>query len=225
VTVTAAVLAFVVGLLSTLHCIGMCGAIAGAMTYSLPSATRAVPRRLAAYVLAYNFGRIGSYAVAGAALGAFGAGLAHRSMEPGLFEAVRWLAASLLVGVGLYIGGWFPRFVQIERLGAPIWRWLEPLGRRRLPVRSLPSAVVVGAVWGWLPCGLVYSMLLSAPAQSGVLSGALYMGLFGLGTLPAVAGSGLFAGQLYRLAQNQRYQRMAGLLVIALALLTFVAER
>ncbi|EGV18612.1 sulfite exporter TauE/SafE family protein [Thiocapsa marina] len=219
-TGSAYALAFVVGLLSAMHCIGMCGGISGALSYSLPLETRNDRQRLGLFVLAFNLGRIASYAAAGAVSGAFGAVLLGSGASPWIFEGVRWLAAGIMIGIGLYIGGWFPRFATIERLGMPLWRRLEPLGRRLLPVTTLPRSVLFGMVWGWLPCGLVYSMLLSTPAQGGVLAGALYMALFGAGTLPILLLGGVFAGQLFRLGQDRRFQAMAGIGVILLGLLT-----
>jgi uncharacterized protein len=216
----AYLLAFVVGLLSAMHCIGMCGGVAGALSYSLSPETRNVPRRLGVFVLVFSLGRIGSYALAGALWGAFGAALLAPGLPPSIFEGVRVLAAGIMVGIGLYIGGWFPRFDRIERLGVPLWRHLEPLGRRLLPVRTLPRAALFGMIWGWLPCGLVYSMLLSTPAQGGMLTGALYMAFFGAGTLPILALGGLFAGRLYRLGQDRRFRAAAGIGIVALGLST-----
>lgn len=216
----AYLLAFAVGLISALHCIGMCGGVAGALSYALPPQTRHNQGRLGVFVLAFNLGRIASYAFAGALSGAFGAALLGATAHPWLFETIRLLAALVLIGIGLYMAGWFPRFALIEQMGAPLWRRLEPLGRRLLPVRTLPRAALFGMIWGWIPCGLVYSMLLSTPAQGSALAGALYMAMFGAGTLPVLAAAGLFAGRLYRLGQDRRFKAFAGLGVIFLGLLT-----
>lgn len=217
---TAYLAAFVIGLLSALHCIGMCGGILGALSFSLPADVRAQPRSLAAFLLAINLGRIASYAAAGALFGWLGGALLASDARAWLYDALRVLAALVMVGIGLYIGGWFPRFVAVERLGEPLWRLLEPIGRRLLPVQTPLQAVLYGAIWGWLPCGLVYSMLIGSPAQAGALGGALYMALFGAGTLPILLTGGLLAGRLYRLGQDRRFQAVAGLLVIILGLST-----
>ncbi len=213
-------LAFVVGFLSTLHCVGMCGGIVGALSLSIPAADRDRPARFAVFLLAYNLGRILSYALAGALFGGFGAALLAAGTRGWLYDGLRLLAALVVVGMGLSIGGWLPRLNALERLGTPLWRRLEPLGRRLLPVRTLTRAALFGAVWGWLPCGLVYGMLISAPAQGSAGAGALYMALFGAGTLPALLATGLLAGRLYRLGQDRRFQALAGALVIILGLLT-----
>jgi len=213
-------LAFVIGLLSALHCVGMCGGIVGALSFSLPGEVRARTDRLLAFLLAYNLGRIASYALAGALFGALGEALFADGARAWAFDGLRVLAALTLVGIGLYLGGWLPGFAAVERLGEPLWRRIEPLGRRLIPVRSLPQATLFGALWGWLPCGLVYSMLISSLAQGGAGGGALYMALFGAGTLPVVLIGGLLAGRLYRLAQDRRFQSVAGLVVIILGLST-----
>ncbi|MBK1720705.1 sulfite exporter TauE/SafE family protein [Thiocystis violacea] len=213
-------LAFLVGLLSALHCIGMCGGIAGAIGYSLPRKVRDRPSRYVIYQLLFNLGRIGSYAAAGALFGWLGAGLMRHAALGWLEHLMRLLAATVLVGIGLYIGGWLPGFAVIERIGIPLWRWLEPVRQHLLPVDSPGAALLIGVVWGWIPCGLVYSMLIGAPVQGGALGGALYMALFGLGSLPAMLATGLLAGRLNALGRDRRLQSVAGITLIGLALFT-----
>ncbi|MCO5761644.1 MAG: sulfite exporter TauE/SafE family protein [Chromatiaceae bacterium] len=212
-------LAFVIGLLSALHCIGMCGGIAGALSLSLPVTRRSQTRVLMSYLVAFNLGRVLSYALAGALFGSLG-GFLLVSGHLWLHDALRWLAALVMVGAGLAIAGWLPRLEGLEKIGAPVWRLLEPWGRRLLPVDTLLKAGLYGAVWGWLPCGLVYTLLLGAPAQGGPLAGALYMALFGMGTWPVLIATGLFAGRLHRFAANARLRVLAGLAVTGLGLYT-----
>ena len=211
-------LAFVVGLFSALHCVGMCGGIIGALTLSLARPVRGHWGRLSLFLVAFNLGRVSSYAAAGALFGWLGQRLTAATAQTGLHEGLRLLAALILVGVGLHMAGWFPRFAVIERIGEPLWRRLQPLGRLLLPVASLPRALGYGAVWGWLPCGLVYSMLFSAPAQADPIAGALFMAAFGLGTLPTLLATGLLAGRLHQLARNPHVRVVAGLSVVALGL-------
>ncbi len=217
--VTPFLLAFLVGLLSALHCLGMCGGIVGALAFALPLETRRDGPRLLVFLLAFNLGRVATYAAAGAAFGWLGAAL---TTGPAAWphRVLQGLAALVMVGIGLYIAGWFPRFAQVERLGEPLWQRLEPWGRRLVPVTTLPRALAYGAIWGWLPCGLVYTMLIAAPAQGGPAAGALYMALFGLGTLPAMLAVGLLTGRLQDLARDRRVQVAAGLGIIALGLFT-----
>jgi sulfite exporter TauE/SafE len=217
---TPFLLAFLVGLLSALHCLGMCGGIVGALAFSLPLEIRRDGPRLVLFLVAYNLGRAASYALAGAAFGWLGEALMATGAAAWPHRLLQWLAAMVMVGIGLYIAGWFPRFAQVERIGEPLWQHLEPLGRRLLPVTTLPRALIYGAVWGWLPCGLVYTMLIATPAQGGPAAGALYMALFGLGTLPAMLAVGLLTGRLHTWARDRRIQIAAGLSVIALGLFT-----
>ncbi len=209
---------FTIGLFSALHCVGMCGGIIGALTMSLPPAVRERRGRLGLYLLSYSFGRILSYALAGALIGVIGQSLFALISPQYGHLVVTGFAALVLAGIGLYLAGWFPRFVLVERLGAPLWRRLEPVGRRLLPVRSPLHALGFGLVWGWLPCGLVYSTLLWTAAAGTALDGALYMALFGLGTLPAVVGAGLVTGWLGRVSRQIRVRQAVGLLLVAVAI-------
>jgi len=221
----SAALLFAIGFFGSLHCVGMCGSIAGALALSLPIECRQSPGCLGRYLAAYNLGRIASYTLAGGVGGLIGSALSAALILPGAHGLFRILASGVLIAVGLYLTGWVPQLRRMDRLGSPLWRRLEPLGRRLLPVRSLSHAFLYGTLWGWLPCGLVYyalALTLSAPSTA---QGALFMLLFGLGTLPAVAGIGSAAGWLAALARNRFWQQAAGLaLVIAGAIDLFFGE-
>lgn len=207
------------GLFSTIHCLGMCGGIVGALSYSLTPSVREKTGQRLLYTLAFNVGRIGSYGLAGALMGVIGRQL-YQTVSPGWgYLVLQSLAALLMVGVGLYLAGWLPRFATIERLGVPLWRRLEPLGRRLLPVRTPFQALLYGLIWGWLPCGLVYSALaLTITGTASPLQGALFMVAFGIGTLPAIAGTGMLTSQMLTLTRRPLVRRAAGLLLIILAL-------
>jgi hypothetical protein len=211
-------LAFAVGLLSTLHCIGMCGGIMGALSFGLGEGVRARPSGTLLFLLAYNAGRIASYTLAGALVGAVGEEVLSLVAPGHAFLWLQWIAALILVAVGLHLAGWLPALARIERLGAPAWRRLEPIGRRLLPVETLGQALAYGAVWGWLPCGLVYVMLIGAATRGSWAGGALYMLVFGMGTLPALLATGLMAGRLFQLGRSRRLSRVVGGCIVALAL-------
>jgi sulfite exporter TauE/SafE len=213
--------ALLLGLFSTLHCIGMCGGIMGALALSLPPGIRQRPARLALYLAAYNLGRIASYALGGALLGTLGAELYSLVSPRWGYLALQATAALLLVGTGLYLAGWFPRFALIERIGQPLWRRIEPLGRRLIPVKSLPQALAYGLVWGWLPCGLVYTALLITVVSGDGPHGALFMAAFGLGTLPAVTGIGILAERFRRAARQPGLRRAGGVALIVLGVAGF----
>ena len=208
------------GLLGSTHCVVMCGGVVGVLGGGLtPLGLRAPgPWRAARLVLGYNAGRIASYSAAGAIAGAFGA-LTDRI--PAVHAAqlgLRLAVGLLMVGVGLYIAGSWPRFAVIERVGAPVWKRVEPLARRFLPARSLPAALGLGAVWGWMPCGLVYAALGVALGSGTAGGGALTMVAFGLGTLPTLLAMGTLAARIKVLLRRPRVRALAGLTVVALGL-------
>jgi len=219
---TSTLIAVVVGLLSAMHCVGMCGGIVGALGFSLSEETRRRPLRFLIFTLAYNVGRVLSYSLAGMLFGALG-GLADLRVA-GAGLVLRVLAALVTIAIGLSLMGIWPGLSAIERLGEPLWRWVEPLGRLLLPVRSLRQAFGFGVVWGWLPCGLVYAMLLNAPAQGGAAGGALYMALFGLGTLPVMVSAGLLTTGFRRLLVRQEVARLGGGVVVSLGLYSLLSQ-
>lgn len=212
---TSLVTAFLLGLFSSAHCIAMCGSVIGALTLTLPAHIREEPRKMLPFVFNYNVGRILSYATAGGIVGFLASPLA----EINGLAILRYLSALVMIGMGLYLAGWFPKFAHAEKIGTPIWRKLQPIGQKLLPVRNLKQALLLGAVWGWLPCGLVYAGLAVAATTGDALYAALVMLAFGLGTLPAVMGAGMFAGMLASLARNQLFRKIAGLLIILMAVL------
>ncbi|MEA3278475.1 MAG: sulfite exporter TauE/SafE family protein [Pseudomonadota bacterium] len=210
--------AFLVGLLGGVHCVGMCGGIVGTLTMGLPREARLGLARLFPYQLAYNVGRMAGYTLAGALMGALGT-LAVQAMpiqyaQRGLYA----LAAVFMILLGLYLGGWWRGLARIERLGAGLWRRLEPLGRRLLPVRSPLGALGLGFIWAWIPCGLVYSVLIWAVSAGSAFDGALLMLAFGLGTLPNLLGMGMLAGAAARFTDQVWIRQAAGVLVLGFGL-------
>ena len=209
--------AFLLGLFGSLHCIGMCGSISSVLTFSLPQKAREHTPALISYLGFYNLGRLLSYTIAGSLAGAFGSQLLYSISPQNGHKILLLLSTMMLVAVGLYLAGWFPKFAYIERIGVPFWKKIEPLGRKLLPVKSPFQALLYGMIWGWLPCGLVYSALLIALTQGQALQGGLFLFIFGLGTLPSLLSSGFFAGKFLSIAQNPKIRAYAGLLLIILA--------
>ena len=201
--------ALLVGLLGGGHCAGMCGGIVGAVSLSLPGSR---PRM--GFLLAYNFGRIGSYGAAGLLAGAVGAsGFFLEHVLP-VERALYVLASVMLVLLGLYLAGIWRGVVVLENLGGRLWRHLQPWSKRFLPVRSWSQALALGAIWGWLPCGLVYSVLVAALASGSPWRGAALMLAFGLGTLPALLAMGMAAVRLRSILQQVWVRRLSGIAVI-----------
>ncbi len=216
--------AFLMGLFSSLHCIGMCGSIIGTLTLSLKPEIRNKKWILFPYVLNYNLGRITSYTLAGFLVGflqtlfilPFGMEYGHRILQ--------LLSAAIMIGAGLYLAGWFPLFAYIEKVGAKLWKLVEPYGRKLIPVSTHSQAYLFGMVWGWLPCGLVYAALALAATTGNVLSAGVTMLAFGLGTLPSVLGVGIMTDVLTKLSQMQRFKQVIGLLLIFIALLALFPQ-
>lgn len=214
--------AFVVGLLGGAHCAGMCGGIVGALAFGLPEKIRNHLPSTLPYQLGYNLGRISSYVVAGAIMGGLGMLLADVVPIYPVQQALLVIAAVFMILLGLYLGGWWMGLARIERLGGTLWTRIEPFARSLLPVRSPGQAWLLGLVWGWIPCGLVYSMLVWTVSSGSVLKGGGLMLAFGLGTLPNLFAMGMVAGSLAHWSRDVRVRRLAGLLVIAFGLFTLL---
>lgn len=216
-----------VGLAGSVHCAGMCGGIVSAFSLApvraFPVPVIATRGGLAAgwlpmapRVLAYNAGRIASYTAAGALAGGAGSIGAGRLASFAAFETVGlWLAGALLVMLGLYLMDAWRALAVLERLGGHLWRRLEPLTAALLPLDRPYKLFALGALWGWLPCGMVYSALALALLSGSAAAGALLMLAFGLGTLPLLLALGV-AGARWRTALRLRAVRVgAGAVVLA----------
>ena len=208
---------FLLGLFGGLHCIGMCGGIVSALAGTGTDAGSG-SRKLEAQLL-YSAGRISSYALAGAAAGGLGLSLLAL-LGADASRALRILAGAFLVAAGLYLAGWWFGLARLERLGAHAWRHIAPLSGRLQPLDRAWKRFAAGAVWGWLPCGLVYAALAGASASGGAAEGAAMMTAFGIGTLPALLAAGT-ASQALQSGVHTR--RLAGGLLVIFGLWTIVA--
>ncbi|MGJ7918005.1 sulfite exporter TauE/SafE family protein [Massilia sp. LXY-6] len=219
---------FVVGLLGSVHCAGMCGGIVGALSVAPVTLHRSRPAPPALLnVLAYNLGRIGSYMLAGALAGSLAAGIGQGAGSlarlPALQAGGYWMANLMLALLGLYLMDAWRGLARLERGGQLVWRHVQPLLRRLLPAPGIAFGpgrmLAAGALWGWLPCGMVYSVLVTAMLTGSATGGALAMLAFGLGTLPMLLGLGLLGARL-RAGLRVRAVRVAcGALVLGFGLL------
>jgi sulfite exporter TauE/SafE len=198
---------FLIGLLGGTHCIGMCGGIVSALSMGGP------PRF--SLHLAYNSGRIVSYAAAGALAGALGGLSLTLAGQLPVRVALYVLANLMLVALGFYLIGITQSLAFTERLGRKLWVHVQPLSKRYLPARTVAQAFPLGLLWGWLPCGLVYSALATALTSGSALGGAGLMLAFGAGTLPNLLLAGLLAVRLRSYAGKPWVRLVAGLLVLS----------
>ncbi len=199
---------------------GMCGGIVSALSLGLPGQPRRSAAQQLPFQLAYNAGRILSYSFAGAIMGGAGALLVQYLPLQIAQKALLLLGAALMLLLGLYLGGWWRILGRLEQAGGLLWRKIQPLSRRLLPITSLPRALAVGLVWGWVPCGLVYSMLINAVAAGSAGQGALVMLAFAAGTLPNLLAIGLLVGAASHLFQHTLARQIAAITIILFGVIT-----
>jgi sulfite exporter TauE/SafE len=204
---------FLVGLLGGVHCAGMCGGIVSALTLQMPGKSS---ERGPVWMihLSYNLGRISSYALAGAVMGALGSlGLLLNNALP--VQMTLYIGANvMMIALGLYLTGMTGALAFTERAGQWLWRRVQPLTRRFLPVRGPAQAFPLGMLWGWLPCGLVYSVLAMALLTGSAERGAATLLVFGLGTLPNLMLAGLLLARFRGIVQGRVLRLGSGLLVL-----------
>ncbi|MGO5000219.1 sulfite exporter TauE/SafE family protein [Oceanisphaera sp. W20_SRM_FM3] len=209
--------ALLIGFLGAGHCIAMCGGVAAAFSMAIPKQHQ---RWQWAYLLSYNAGRILSYSLAGALVGGVFASLADVSMGKQALTVLRLLTGVMMILLGLYLARWWFFLLHLEKLGTGLWRYLKPHAARFIPFKSPLAAFPFGMIWGWLPCGLVYSALTWSAVSGGALEGARVMALFGLGTLPTLLALGGLAGQLRHWLNHPGFRQFSGILLISYGLFT-----
>lgn len=179
---------FLIGLVGSSHCIGMCGGLVSAFHFSLPKSYQ-TPTRLFIYQSLYNSGRICSYIFMGLVVGSMSAKVTHSFGFQALLY-LRLFASVMLFMLGLYLLGLWQIISKLEKIGFYLWKYISPFSKKLMPVNHPFKAFGLGVIWGWLPCGLIYSTLTLAFSSGNSLQGGLAMLCFGLGTMPAM----LFAG-------------------------------
>ncbi|GIU10885.1 MULTISPECIES: sulfite exporter TauE/SafE family protein [unclassified Shewanella] len=213
--------AFIVGVMGAGHCIGMCGGLVGALSANLPKTggANALVSQLG-YLLSYNSGRIISYTAAGALIGGSASALGVLFDADTYLLVLRVFAGLMMIITGLYIAQIWAGVVQVERIGKWLWQYISPVANKFIPIKNRSHAFIAGALWGWLPCGLVYSMLTWAVAAGNPLEGALVMLCFGLGTLPALLSAGIAASSFSRLMQKRAVRIVGGAALVAFGVQT-----
>lgn len=207
--------ALLIGVGGSTHCIGMCGGIGAALGM-------ATTRKRWLLTFNYHLGRIVGYAALGGIVGAvvqlFGATL--QPIAPLFGIGLRIIAGAMIIAMGLYIGGWWFGLARLERIGAHVWRHIQPLTKNLLPPRNIGAALTLGAAWGLLPCGLIYSTLSWAAARGNALESAQLMAVFGLGTLPSMILTTIGGQQIQKKMQQPWVRKIAAAGLIALGVIT-----
>lgn len=202
--------ALLIGLLGSSHCLVMCGGIASALQLSVPAERRNSGHT---YPLLLSAGRLTTYSLFGALVGYFG--LTAMQLAGASMLWLRLLAGVLLVAMALYIARLWFGLTQLERLGQKLWQRVQPYTKALLPLDSATKAYRYGLLWGFLPCGLVYSTLSWSLASGSPWHGALLMLSFGLGTLPAILVVG-GAAQLLRQLKSALWFRYSTAAILAI---------
>ncbi|MDJ0708802.1 MAG: sulfite exporter TauE/SafE family protein [Woeseiaceae bacterium] len=205
--------ALVTGLLGSAHCFGMCAGISGlfAVNVNVQSLKTQIPK-----AIAYNVGRVASYAFLGVVVAVLGKGAV--ASIPALGPPVRLASGILIILVGAQLAFNWRILGPLENAGAKIWQRIAPAAKGLVPVDTMLQALGLGLIWGWLPCGLVYSVLLLAATTTDPMAGGFVMVAFGLGTMPAMIATGVSASKIAQFMSGKRLG--AGLLIIVLGLAT-----
>lgn len=225
--------AFIIGLLGSGHCIAMCGGITTMLTSAIPQNKYSNHQQIPvnnesiekttskfALVFCYNFGRIASYSFIGALVGFTGSIAAKNIGMP--LAGLRLISATFMILLGLYLGQWLMWLNRIEALGKKLWQYISPLAGKAIPVDTPLKALSLGAIWGWLPCGLVYSTLTWALASSSLITGASIMFFFGLGTLPALLTLSIGFGSIKNALVNPTLRKTMALFLISFGIYSFI---
>jgi uncharacterized protein len=207
--------AFLLGLASTLHCWGMCGGILAAFTLGIPAGNTLTAIQRGVLVCGFNVGRIVSYGLAGALAGLLGNAVVLLPLRAPLYLGLQVLAGLILIMTALRLGGWLASGGRMEVWGARLWSRLQPWCRKLIPVDRPWRALALGALWGWIPCGLVYSALAWSASTAEPIAGLLTMLAFGAGTLPGMVGAGLAGNKITTtLSRPALRQILAAMLIL-----------
>jgi len=211
--------AFIMGLMSSTHCLGMCGGISVALGMGVQNTNASIFQKFSR-LFAHNIGRILCYALLGLLAGAISQAFAFAFQPIALY--LRIVSGVMLIAMGCYIAQWWMGLTVLERVGQQLWRKVAPRMSIFQPASRLRNAFMLGLCWGLLPCGLVYSALIWTAASRNAMQSAVLMLFFGLGTLPAMVASGYGGNQLKLLLQNGSVRVVVALLLGFLGVWTIV---
>jgi sulfite exporter TauE/SafE len=213
--------AFVAGVAGSVHCLAMCGGLSGALGMRARRLGKARGQALL-HAASSQAGRIFSYSIAGLLCGSAGRLLTSLLDLARVALIVRIAAGLLLIAIALRVLLGWRLLGSLERWGGRLWVKLAPLARASDPA-NLSTSVLLGMIWGWLPCGLLYSMLIFSALTGSAFQGAATMLLFGLGTWPAMLGGSLFSARIGRVTTARGMNAIAGWLLFAFGVITVLA--
>jgi len=220
--------AFITGLLGGVHCFGMCGGIVGALTLGSSDINNILQNQQKKshskiiILLGYNLGRLSGYVVAGLIVAGLSTTLVDLTGIDDIKKILAVVASIFMVALGLYLAGLWQGLAKIENVGAVLWKRIQPFTKHFMPVRTIQQAIPLGFLWGWLPCGLVYTALTWTLSASSAIEGGLIMLAFGVGTLPNLLAMGVLAEKLSGWVRNPTVRLVSGLLVVLLGVLTLI---
>lgn len=211
------IVAFMIGIGSTGHCLLMCGGISSALSSKLSQTS---PKLKAIKLLLFHLGRISCYSLLGLVLGS----ALHFmiSFSENVIVISRVIASLLIILVGLYIAGLSSLIRLLEQQLGFIWKHIQPITQRYIHMQKWHHAYILGLLWGFLPCGIIYSTLIWASANNQGLETALLMLSFGLGTLPALFVSNLLSIKAVEILQKKHFKRTVGLLLVGFGIWTIM---
>ncbi|MCC1497754.1 sulfite exporter TauE/SafE family protein [Alcanivorax sp. 1008] len=195
------------------HCLGMCGGISLGLSMAVQEDRRR-GKRLWLWQALFAIGRVSTYTILGALAGAFGQLIIDTL--PGAGPVAWMLSAILMLLLALMLLGHDVGLGKLERVGLAVWRRIQPLTTSLVPIRHSGQALLLGALWGFLPCGLLYTALALSVATGSALNGATVMLVFGLVTVPPVAAGGVATG-LLTVLRRQGWRRLTAVLTLIMA--------
>ena len=210
--------ALLVGLVGSIHCVGMCGGIVGVITAGLKDKASGT----VFYWLSYHSGRVLSYTVAGAVVGVVGEQIYGLVSMERAHQVGVMISGLFIIALGLHVAKLWQGLAIFEKMGARLWRRVSPLVIKVLPPQALGHAFIAGIFWGWLPCGLVYSVLFLAAASGSVYYGAAVMFIFGIGTLPMLVVMATSAHWMLKFKNYEWLRKGVGVTFCLLGVIVFL---
>jgi len=201
---------FLIGLLGSMHCIGMCGGFVAMYSLKKPAEEPSF-----SYHLLYNIGRITTYSIIGGSLGYIGSFAASLGRHRGLPGAVLLVSGTVMILMGLNIAGVLGKRGLFEETGISERTFFRKSFHRILALESAWGTLLLGFLLGFLPCGLLYPLFMNAAAAGGFIYGMFTMLVFGLGTVPAMLSFGYLVSRIQPHMKVFLY-RIAAVLIVLL---------